>query len=185
MLALQESYLQGVSTRKVRKITDPEACKAKLCGVEFSKDQVSRMARAPDEELGTWRSRRDAGFPAPNQRCCAAAALPARAALKRFVQPYSAAPRRRLLSWPAPASRCEWWDVLTKSRQESGTKSREARGTRSHKIRGAGTPSRQTAWTQEHLVSARNEVTKPSFGIEKRTSPGASRHGKLASIPGH
>ncbi len=44
VLALQESYLQGVSTRKVRKIT------AKLCGVEFSKDQVSRMAQALDGE---------------------------------------------------------------------------------------------------------------------------------------
>src|SRR6056297_1200646 len=35
VLALQESYLQGVSTRKMKKITE------KLCGVEFSKDQVS------------------------------------------------------------------------------------------------------------------------------------------------
>ncbi len=51
MLALQESYLQGVSTRKVRKITE------KLCGVEFSKDQVSRMAQALDGELAGWRQR--------------------------------------------------------------------------------------------------------------------------------
>jgi transposase-like protein len=51
VLALQESYLQGVSTRKVRHITE------KLCGVEFSKDQVSSMTQALDEELGTWRQR--------------------------------------------------------------------------------------------------------------------------------
>lgn len=51
VLALQESYLQGVSTRKVKRITE------KLCGVEFSKDQVSRMAQALDQELEQWRSR--------------------------------------------------------------------------------------------------------------------------------
>jgi putative transposase len=51
VLALQESYLQGVSTRKMRRITE------KLCGVEFSKDQVSRMAQALDEELCSWRQR--------------------------------------------------------------------------------------------------------------------------------
>lgn len=51
VLALQESYLQGVSTRKMRRITE------KLCGVEFSKDQVSRMAQALDEELFGWRQR--------------------------------------------------------------------------------------------------------------------------------
>jgi transposase-like protein len=51
VLALQESYLQGVSTRKIKRITE------KLCGVEFSKDQVSRMAQALDEELSQWRSR--------------------------------------------------------------------------------------------------------------------------------
>lgn len=52
VLALQESYLQGVSTRKVKKITE------KLCGVSFSKDQVSRMAQALDGELGAWRGRK-------------------------------------------------------------------------------------------------------------------------------
>jgi transposase-like protein len=51
VLALQESYLQGVSTRKMRRITE------KLCGVEFSKDQISRMAQALDEELSGWRQR--------------------------------------------------------------------------------------------------------------------------------
>jgi transposase-like protein len=58
VLALQESYLQGVSTRKMARITE------KLCGVEFSKDQVSRMARALDEELSVWRQRTlDKGYP--------------------------------------------------------------------------------------------------------------------------
>lgn len=51
VLALQEIYLQGVSTRKVRRITE------KLCGTGFSKDQVSRMAQALDRELERWRSR--------------------------------------------------------------------------------------------------------------------------------
>jgi putative transposase len=51
VLALQESYLQGVSTRKVKKITE------KLCGVRFSKDQVSSIAQKLDGELGAWRSR--------------------------------------------------------------------------------------------------------------------------------
>lgn len=44
VLALLEGYLQGESTRKMRRITE------KLCGVEFKKDQVSRMAHALDEE---------------------------------------------------------------------------------------------------------------------------------------
>ena len=51
VLALQESYLQGVSTRKVKKITE------KLCGVQFSKDQVSSMVQELDDELVLWRSR--------------------------------------------------------------------------------------------------------------------------------
>ena len=52
ILALQEAYVNGVSTRKVSRITE------KLCGTEFSKDQVSRMAQALDEELDRWRQRR-------------------------------------------------------------------------------------------------------------------------------
>ncbi len=51
VLALQESYLQGVSTRKVKQVTE------KLCGVQFSKDQVSKMAQELDDELATWRNR--------------------------------------------------------------------------------------------------------------------------------
>jgi putative transposase len=51
ILALQEAYVNGVSTRKVSRITE------KLCGTQFSKDQVSRMAQALDNELDPWRQR--------------------------------------------------------------------------------------------------------------------------------
>jgi len=51
VLALQEAYLQGVSTRKTKKITE------KLCGTEFSKDQVSRLTKQLDEQLEGWRGR--------------------------------------------------------------------------------------------------------------------------------
>jgi transposase-like protein len=44
-------YVQGVSTRKVAKIT------AELCGLEISSTQVSRAAKLLDEELETWRNR--------------------------------------------------------------------------------------------------------------------------------
>jgi putative transposase len=48
-LALQESYFQGVSAHKVKRITED------LCGVQFSKSQVSSMAQELDEELAAWR----------------------------------------------------------------------------------------------------------------------------------
>jgi putative transposase len=51
LLALQEMYLQGVSTRKVKKITEA------LCGTEFSKDQVSAVTGKLDEQLEAWRGR--------------------------------------------------------------------------------------------------------------------------------
>jgi len=51
VLALQEMYLEGVSTRKTKKITE------KLCGTEFSKDQVSRLAKKLDEQQDEWRGR--------------------------------------------------------------------------------------------------------------------------------
>ena len=44
--------MAGVSTRKVSRISE------KLCGTEFSKDQVSRMAQALDAQLDRWRERR-------------------------------------------------------------------------------------------------------------------------------
>ncbi|MDA1163179.1 MAG: IS256 family transposase [Planctomycetota bacterium] len=50
-LAIAEMYVQGVSTRKVAKIT------AELCGLDVSSTQVSRAAKLLDEELETWRNR--------------------------------------------------------------------------------------------------------------------------------
>ena len=51
VLALQEMYLQGVSTRKVTEITEA------LCGREFSKSQVSALTARLDAELEAWRNR--------------------------------------------------------------------------------------------------------------------------------
>ena len=51
VLALMEMYLQGVSTRKVAAITE------ELCGVRFSKSQVSALAGRLDSELAAWRER--------------------------------------------------------------------------------------------------------------------------------
>jgi len=50
-LAVAEMYVQGVSTRKVTKIT------SELCGLDISSSQVSRAVQLLDEELETWRSR--------------------------------------------------------------------------------------------------------------------------------
>ena len=51
VLTLQEMYLDGVSTRKAKKITE------KLCGRGFTKDQVSRLVGELDEGLEDWRER--------------------------------------------------------------------------------------------------------------------------------
>ncbi|QDT24749.1 Transposase, Mutator family [Gimesia panareensis] len=50
-LAIAEMYVQGVSTRKVAKIT------TELCGFDVTSTQVSRAAKLLDEELETWRNR--------------------------------------------------------------------------------------------------------------------------------
>jgi putative transposase len=50
-LALAEMYIQGVSTRKVAKITE------ELCGFEVSSTQVSRCTQLLDGELSAWRTR--------------------------------------------------------------------------------------------------------------------------------
>lgn len=52
VLALQEMYLQGVSTRKVRAITE------ELCGTSISASTVSRLTKRLDEDLARWRNRR-------------------------------------------------------------------------------------------------------------------------------
>jgi putative transposase len=48
---LAEMYVQGVSTRKVKAITE------ELCGIEISAMQVSRAAAQLDEALQEWRER--------------------------------------------------------------------------------------------------------------------------------
>jgi transposase-like protein len=50
-LALAEMYVQGVSTRKVKAITE------QLCGVNVSSAMVSQAAAQMDAELEKWRSR--------------------------------------------------------------------------------------------------------------------------------
>ena len=50
-LAIMEMYIQGVSTRKVKKITE------ELCGLEISRSQVSHLSKGLDKEIALWRSR--------------------------------------------------------------------------------------------------------------------------------
>src|SRR5215210_6231542 len=47
-----EMYVEGVSTRKVKEVTEA------LCGTSFSKSLVSSLAGSLDSELGAWRNRR-------------------------------------------------------------------------------------------------------------------------------
>ena len=56
-LALAEMYVQGVSTRKVKAITE------QLCGVNVSSAQVSRAAAQMDDELEKWRERSLGEYP--------------------------------------------------------------------------------------------------------------------------
>jgi putative transposase len=51
VLALMEMYVEGVSTRKVKDVTE------QLCGTTFSKSLISSLAGRLDAELGAWRSR--------------------------------------------------------------------------------------------------------------------------------
>jgi putative transposase len=51
VLALMEMYIEGVSTRKVKEVTE------ELCGTSFSKSLVSHLAGDLDSELEQWRSR--------------------------------------------------------------------------------------------------------------------------------
>ena len=56
-LALAEMYVQGVSTRKVKAITE------QLCGVNISSSLVSQAAAQLDEELAKWRERPLSEYP--------------------------------------------------------------------------------------------------------------------------
>lgn len=51
VLALMEMYVEGVSTRKVKEVTE------ELCGTSFSKSLVSSLAGSLDSELQAWRVR--------------------------------------------------------------------------------------------------------------------------------
>lgn len=51
LLSIAEMYVQGVSTRRVKKIVE------ELCGMEVSSTQVSRAAAELDEHLEAWRTR--------------------------------------------------------------------------------------------------------------------------------
>jgi putative transposase len=59
LLALMEMSVEGVSTRKVRDITEM------LCGTSFSKSLVSELAGQLDTELATWRERSLRGMAYP------------------------------------------------------------------------------------------------------------------------
>ena len=50
-LAVAEMYVQGVSTRRVKEITEV------LCGFEVSSTEVSRASKEMDQELEKWRQR--------------------------------------------------------------------------------------------------------------------------------
>src|SRR5690606_36587790 len=55
---LMEMYLEGVSTRKVRHVTEV------LCGTSFSKSTVSRLVGLLHGDLAAWRERPlDAAYP--------------------------------------------------------------------------------------------------------------------------
>ena len=56
-LAIAEMYVQGVSTRKVKAITE------KLCGLDISSTEVSRISQKMDTELEKWRSRKLGKYP--------------------------------------------------------------------------------------------------------------------------
>jgi putative transposase len=51
-LALMQMYVEGVSTKKVKEVTE------ELCGTSFSKSLVSQLASSLDSELEAWRNRR-------------------------------------------------------------------------------------------------------------------------------
>ena len=51
VLALMEMLVNGVSTRKVKRVTE------ELCGREFSKSTVSRLAKGLNEQVEAWNER--------------------------------------------------------------------------------------------------------------------------------
>lgn len=57
LLAIAEMYVQGVATRRVKKIVE------ELCGMDVSSTQVSRAAKSLDGILGAWRERTLGAYP--------------------------------------------------------------------------------------------------------------------------
>ena len=51
VLAIAEMYVQGVSTRKVKKVTEM------LCGLEITRSRVSALAKGLDDQIAEWRNR--------------------------------------------------------------------------------------------------------------------------------
>ena len=49
--SLMQMYIKGVSTRKVKDITE------ELCGINFSKSHISQITKGLDEEITAWRNR--------------------------------------------------------------------------------------------------------------------------------
>ena len=46
--SLMQMYIEGVSTRKVKEITE------KLCGTSFSRSHISELTKKLDEEISYW-----------------------------------------------------------------------------------------------------------------------------------
>lgn len=57
LLAIAEMYVQGVGTRRVKRIVE------ELCGMQVSSSQVSRAAKLLDDVLAAWRERRLGAYP--------------------------------------------------------------------------------------------------------------------------
>jgi len=55
--AIAEMYIKGISTRKVTKVLE------KMCGLEVTASQVSRVSKELDEEIEKWRSRTLGEYP--------------------------------------------------------------------------------------------------------------------------
>jgi len=56
-LVIAEMYVKGISTRRVTDVLE------KMCGLDISSTQVSRVAKVLDEQLEKWRNRPLGGYP--------------------------------------------------------------------------------------------------------------------------
>jgi putative transposase len=93
-LALAEMYAQGVSTRKVKAMTE------QLCGFEITSSQVSRATAEFDEHFKQWRER-DLGQMAYVQvdaamRRCVKAAW---SLMRRYYKPSALTLKAAAMSW--------------------------------------------------------------------------------------